>query len=177
MMLFPEGKSKAVSGVSLAAAVICAIMSVMAARDLLTLMDVFSTPAFYLGLVHATLPIDLPPLASFMVRNMRLFFVFLLLFWLSGLTLALGVWARKDWGRQGAAWMLYLVSAAALLTLIYPWVAVPRPLMYGGVPLSQEFNDAVRAAAFFARAMALLGGGLCLWGALSLDRGSAGKDF
>jgi hypothetical protein len=177
MKLFPEGKSKALSAGALAAAAVCAVMSVIAGRDLLTLLDVFSTPAFYLGLARATLPVELPPLAAFMVRHMRVFFVFSLLFWLSGLAVALGVWARKEWGRQGGCWMLYLVSAAALLLLVYPWLAIPKPLMYGGVSLAPEFNSAVRVAAFFARIASLAGGGLCLWAALALDRGPLRREF
>jgi hypothetical protein len=112
-----------------------------------------------------------------MVNNMRLFFVFSLPFWLSGLVLALGVWARKEWGRQGAAWMLYLVSAALLLLLLYPWLAIPRPLMYGEVSLAPEFNNAIKAAAFMARLGSFLGGGLCLWAALVLDRGPLKREF
>lgn len=177
MRIFPEGRSKALSGGALAAAAVCAVMSIQAGRDLLTLLDVFSTPAFYLGLARATLPVELPPLAGFMVRNMRLFFVFSLLFWLSGLALALGVWARREWARQGACWMLYLLAAAALLLLAWPWLAIPRPLIYGGVSLAPEFNNAVRAAAFAARALAFLGGGLCLWWALTLDRGPLRREF
>lgn len=177
MKFLPEGKSRALSAGALAVAAVCAVMAIKAGLDLLTLLDVFSTPAFYLGLAGATLPVEMPPLAAFMVRNMRVFFVFSLLFWLSGLALALGVWARKEWGRRGAAWMLYLVSAAALLLLLYPWLAIPRPLMYGEVSLAPEFNNAVKAAAFFARLGSFLGGGLCLWAALALDRGPLRREF
>lgn len=177
MKLFPEGRSKALSAGALAAAAACAAMSAQAARDLLTLLDVFATPAFYLALANSTLPVEMPPLASFMVRHMRLFFVFSLLFWLSGLALALGVWARREWARQGACWMLYLLSSAALLLLVYPWLAIPKPLFYGGISLAPEFNGAVRVAAFAARAGSFLGGGLCLWWALVLDRGPLRREF
>lgn len=177
MKLIPEGKSRTLTALSLACAAASAVMTAKAGRDLLTLLDVFSTPAFYLGLAQSTLPVDMPPLAGFIVRHMRLFFVFSLLFWCSGLALSLGVWARKEWGRRGAYSMLYLLAAASLLLLFYPWLAVPKPLMYGGVSLAPEFNDAVRAAAHAVRLAAFLGGGLCLWGALLLERGRVKAEF
>lgn len=152
-------------------------MSLRAARDLLTLLDVFSTPAFYLSLAKATLPVDMPPLASLMVRHMRGFFVFLLAFWLSGLCLSVAVWARREWGRRGAVWMLYLLSAAALLFLAYPWAAIPRPMVYGGVSLAPDFNSAVKAAAFVIRGAGFLFGGVFIWWALQLDRGSLRSEF
>jgi len=177
MKLFPEGKSKTLSGFALASAAAAGAMTLLAVRDLLTLLDVFGTPAFYLALARSTLPLEMPPLAAFLVRNMRLAFVFSFFFWLSGLTLALGVWRRKEWARRGAAAMLYLLSAAALLLLLFPWLAIPRPLMYGEVPIAPEFNTAVAAAAFFARTASFLGGSLCLWWALALDRGGVRKEF
>ncbi len=177
MKLFPEGKSKPLSGFALAAALATGAMTLLAARDLLTLLDVFSTPAFYLALAHATLPTQMPPLAALIVRNMRLVFIFSFFFWLSGLTLALGVWHRKEWARRGATWMLYLLSGAALLLLLFPWLAIPRPMVYGGVSVSSEFDSAVRTAALFARIVSLLGGSLCLWWALTLDRGQVRLEF
>ena len=176
MKLFPEGRSKALSAAALGAAGVSGLMALKGARDLFTLLDVFSTPAFYLGLARATLPVQMPPLAGLLTRNMRAAFAFALVFWLSALALALGVWLRKEWARRGAVWMLYLLSAAALL-LLFPWLAVPRPLYYNGVPLAPEFNAAVKAAAFFARVLSLLGGSLCLWWALALDRGALRLEF
>ena len=99
------------------------------------------------------------------------------LFWTSGLILALGVWGRREWARSGAAAMLYLLSAAGLLLLLFPWLAIPRPLFYGDVPLSPEFNAAVGTAALAARLGALLAGSLSLWWALALDRGGLRKEF
>ncbi|MDA8131400.1 MAG: hypothetical protein M0011_07850 [Elusimicrobia bacterium] len=177
MKLVPEGRSRVLSYVSLAVAAACAVMASRAAYDLLTLAEVLSTPAFYLSLVHSTLPIDLPPLAALMVRHTLPFFVFMLLFWSSGLGLSIGVLARREWARRGAVWMLYLNAAAALLVLGYPWLAVPRPLMYGDIPLAPDFNGAVRTAAFFLRLTSMLHGGLCLWGGLALDRGSVRSEF
>lgn len=172
-----ESRSRALSGLALAAALLCCFMAVKALRDLYTLLEVFSTPAFYLALARSTVPAEMPPLAGIFVRNMRLVFVFSALFWFSGFVLALGVWGRREWARRGAAAMLYLLSAAALLLLLFPWLAVPRPLVYGGVSLAPEFNEAVRGAAFIARIAALLAGGLCLWWALALDRGELKKEF
>lgn len=177
MKLFPEGKSRGLSAGALGVAAVCALMSVRAARDLLTLLDVFSTPAFYLSLARATLPVDMPPLASFMVKHMKLFFSFSLLFWLSGLGLSLAVWARREWGRRGAVWMLYLLFAASLLMALYPWLAVPKPFMYNGVSLAPDFNAAVGAAAAAVRAFGLVLGAVFLWWALALDRGRARSEF
>ena len=177
MKLLPEGKSRALSGCALAAAAVCGLMSARALFDLFTLLEVFSTPAFYLALAKATVPVEMPPLGAFLVRNMRGVFVFSVLFWLSGLTLALGVRARREWARSGAAAMLYLLSAAALLLLLYPWLAIPRPLVYGDISLAPEFNDSVKAAAYVTRLIAFLLGGLCLWWALTLDRGELKNEF
>lgn len=177
MRLFPEGKSKGLSAGALGAAAVCALMSVRAARDLLTLLDVFSTPAFYLSLARATLPVDMPPLASFIVKHMRLFFSFSLLFWLSGLAVSLSVWARREWGRQGAVWMLYLLFAACLLVALYPWLAVPKPFVYNGISLAPDFNAAVRSAAAAVRGAGVLLGAIFLWWALALDRGRAKSEF
>ena len=131
IIFLPEGKSRALSGLALAAAFLCGLMALKALRDLYTLMEVFSTPAFYLALARSTVPTEMPPLAGIIVRNMRVVFVFTVFFWLSGFTLALGVWARREWARRGAAAMLYLLGAAALLLLLFPWLAIPRPLVYG----------------------------------------------
>ena len=177
MKLLPEGKSRALSGLALAAAFLCGLMALKALRDLYTLMEVFSTPAFYLALARSTVPTEMPPLAGIIVRNMRVVFVFTVFFWLSGFTLALGVWARREWARRGATAMLYLLSAAALLLLLFPWLAIPRPLVYGEVSLAPEFNAAVRVAAFAARVAAMLAGSLCLWWALALDRSGLREEF
>lgn len=152
-------------------------MTFIAARDLLTMLVIYRTPAFYLGMAKATVPVQMPPLAGFMVRHMRLFFAFFFFLWLSGLVLSLGVWARREWARRGACLTLYLLAAAALLMLAYPWLAVPKPLFYRGISLAPRFNDFVSSAAFFARLTSFLGGGLCLWWALALDRGGLRGEF
>ncbi len=177
MRFFPEGKSRTLSALSLASAAFCAVMTFSAARDLLTMLVIYHTPAFYLGMAKATVPVQMPPLAGFMVRHMRLFFAFFFFLWLSGLVLSLGVWARREWARSGACLTLYLLAGAALLMLAYPWLAVPRPLVYGGISLAPRFNDAVASAAFFTRLTSFLGGGLCLWWALALDRGGLRGEF
>ena len=177
MKLFPEGRSKALSGLALGAAAVCGLMALKAVADLFTFLQVFSTPAFFLALARSTVPVEMPPLAGFIVRHMRLVFIFSVFFWFSGCALALGVWGRREWARRGAATMLYLLSAAALLLLLLPWLAIPRPLVYDGVSLAPEFNAAVRAAAFMARITALLAGSLCLWWALALDRGPLRGEF
>lgn len=177
MKLLPDGKSKILSTLALAAAAGAGFMTALAARDLLTLLNVFGTPAFYLGLARATLPTEMPPLAGLMVRHMPLFFSFSLIFWTSGLVIAAGVWARREWARRGAYSMLYLLAGAALLLLLFPGLVVPKPLVYRGISLAPEFNASVRAAAFVARVAAFLGGGVCLWWALALDRGALKSEF
>ncbi|MBI4350222.1 MAG: hypothetical protein HY550_02180 [Elusimicrobia bacterium] len=174
---FPEGRSKPLSGFALAAAALCGWMTLKTSYDLFTLMEVFSTPAFYLALARSTLPVELPPLGVVLARNMRLVFFFSVFFWLSCFTLSVGVWKRREWARRGAVAMLYLLGAAALLLLFFPWVAIPRPLVHGELQLAPEFNQAVGAAAFLARLGGLLAGGLCLWWALALDRGELKKEF
>lgn len=177
MKLLPEGKSKALSAGALAAAAVCAVMALKAARDTLTLIAVFTTPAYKLSMARATLPVEMPPLAWFIVRHALFFFVFSLLFWSSGLALALGAWARREWARRGGCAMLYLLSAASLLLLLYPWLAVPRPLEYGGVSLAPDFNATVNLVSRLVRFGAFAVGGLCLWGALALDRGQLKSEF
>lgn len=177
MSLFPEGRSKVLSALALGCAAAAAVMSALALRDLLTLLNIFGTPAFYLGLARATLPVEMPPLAAFMVRHMRLFFLFSALFWVSALVLSLGTWARKEWARRGAAAMLYLLAAAALLLLLFPRLVIPGPLVYEGVSIAPEFNASVAAAALAARVGAFFCGSVCLWWALALDRGGLKAEF
>lgn len=177
MRLFPEGRSKVLSALALCCACASGVMAALAMRDLLTLLNIFGSPAFYLGLARATLPVEMPPLAAFIVRHMRLFFLFSAFFWVSALVLSLGTWARKEWARRGAAAMLYLLAGAALLLLLFPWLAVPRPLVYEGVDIAPAFNAAVKTAAFAARAGAFAGGAVCLWWALALDRGALRAEF
>ena len=177
MKLFPDGKSKALSGLALAAAAVCGLMFFKAAVDLILFLTVFATPAFFLALARSTVPVEMPPLAGLIVHNIRSVFVFFVFFWLSGFALAAGVWGRREWARRGAAAMLYLLSAAAMLLLLFPWLAIPRPLFYAGVAPAPEFNLAVAAAAFMARITALLAGGICLWWALALDRSGLKEEF
>ncbi|OGR50890.1 MAG: hypothetical protein A2049_01835 [Elusimicrobia bacterium GWA2_62_23] len=177
MKLFPEGRSKGLSAASLAAAAVSGLMALKASYDFSTLIGVFSTPALYLSMVGSKVPYGMPPLAVLLTRNIRLAFFFALVFWCSVCALAAGVWLRREWARRGAVWGLYLLSAAALLLLLYPWLAVPRPLYYAGIPIAPEFNAAVLSAAAFARILALLAGGVCLWWALALDRSGLKSEF
>lgn len=177
MKLLPEGKSKALSAGALAAAAVCAFMTVKATLALLPILELYNSPAFELSMLRATVPVDMPPLARFMVDHVRLYFAFFLFFWFSAFVLSLGLWARREWARRGACWLLYLLSAAALLVVFYPWLAVPKPFMYGEISLAPEFNAVVRTAAYLARLAAFLGGGVCLWSALLLDRGRVKGEF
>ncbi len=177
MRLFPEGKSKPLSAAALACAGVSLALAVKALLDLATILSLFSAPAVYLSLARSTVPYGMPPLAALLTTHIRAFFAFAFLFWTSACVLACGVWLRREWARRGAVWMLYLVSAAALLVVFYPWLAVPRPLLLDGADVFPEFNAAVRSAAFFARLLALLGGALSLWWALALERGGLRSEF
>ena len=73
--------------------------------------------------------------------------------------------------------MLYLLSAAAGLALLFPSLIVPSPLIYNGVPIAPEFNAAVESDMVYLRVMCLAGGALCLWWALALDRGPLKAEF
>lgn len=177
MRIFPAGRSRALSAAALGAAAVCGFMAAKAVLDLFTFMEVFSTPAFFLALARAQLPVEMPPMAALITRHIRSVFVFALFFWLSGFTLAAGVLRRREWARRGAVVMLYLLSAVFLLLLLFPWLVVPRQLIYQGLSLAPDFNDAVRVAAFFVRTASLLLGSLFLWWALALDRGPLRKEF
>lgn len=177
MKLLAEGKSRGLSCLALGAGGLCGFLALRSALELFLFLQVYSAPIFLLSLAHSTVPVDIPPLAGFLVDHMLLAFVFSFLFWLAGAILAFGVWGRREWARRGAAAMLYLAGAAALLLLLYPWLAIPRPLVYGGISLAPEFNSAVKAAAFLTRLGALLACGLCAWWALALDRSGLKKEF
>ena len=177
MNIFPENKSRGLSAAYLAAAALAGVMALRGLWDLATLLQFFSTPLLLPFMHGAVLPAEMPPLAGFMVKHTRLFFAFFPLFWLSVFILALGLLRRAEWARRGAVAMLYLLTLAALLLIIYPWLVVPSPLFYGDIPLAPEFNSQVRAAAYVTRLLAICGGGLCLWWALALDRGGARTEF
>ncbi len=177
MKLLPEGKSRALSACALGAGAFSGAMGVKAVYDLFTMLGAFGMPTIYMSLAGATVPYGMPPLAVLLTRHVRLVFFFLAVFWCSAAGLAAGVWLRREWGRRGAVWTLYVLAGAALLVLLYPWVMIPKPLYYAGVPIVPEFNSAVKAAAFAHRVMGFLGGGLCLWWALALDRGGLKGEF
>ena len=177
MQIFPEHKSKALSAAFLTGAAFSCVMAFRAFSDLADILAFFSAPVFLPAMRGSVLPLNVPPLAGFMVTHTRLFFVFFPLFWFSSLIVFLGLWRRAQWARRGAAAILYLFSLTALLLLFSPWLVIPRPLFYGDISLAPEFNSAVKTAAFYTRLLALAGGSLCLWWALALDRGSARAEF
>lgn len=177
MKIFPEKVSRALSAAYLAAAVLSGGLALSSLADLITILDFYSAPVLLPFMHGAVQPVNMPPLAQLMVRHSKLFFAFFPLFWLSACVLALGLLRRAEWARRGAAAMLYLLAAAALLVFLYPWLVVPRPLMYGEVSLAPAFNAGVRVAAYLARLLAFAAGGLCLWWGLALDRGRARAEF
>lgn len=177
MKIFEEGRSRVLSGTALALAGLCGVMAALAVSDLLTLLRLNSTSTFFLFLARAKVPAQMPPLAAFAARHPELLFALMALLWLSGCALALGVWRRAEWARRGAAAMLYLLSGTALLTLLFPALVVPAPLVYDGVSIAPQFNAVVKAMAFYLRLVCVLGGGLCFWWALQLDRGALKGEF
>jgi len=177
MEILPAGKSRVLSATALALAGLCAVMAALAVSDLVTLLRLSGTSAFYLLLARATVPPQMPPLAAFAAGHPVPLFSLAVALWGCGGVLALGVWRRAEWARRGAAAMLYLLSAAAGLALLFPSLIVPRPLFYDGAPIAPEFNAAVRSAAFHLRLVCMGAGGLCLWWALLLDRGPLREEF
>ena len=177
MEIFTEGRSRFLTGTALALAGLCGVMAALAVSDLITLIRLSSTSTFYLFMSRATVPVGMPPLAAFAARRPGLLFTVAAMLWLSGCALALGVWRRAEWARRGAAAMLYLLSAAALLALLFPSLIVPAPLVYDGVSIAPEFNAVVKAMAFYLRIICVTGGGLCFWWALLLDRGALRAEF
>lgn len=162
---------------SLALAAFCGVMSALALSDLLTMLRLSSTSAFFLFFSRATVPVDMPVLAAFAASHPVALFSIAAALWCSGCVLALGVWRRAEWARRGAVAMLYLLSAAAALALIFPSLVVPVPLIYNGQDIAPEFNAAVKSAAVYLRVISLAGGSLCFWWALALDRGRLRGEF
>ncbi|HNW44182.1 MAG TPA: hypothetical protein PKI19_06735 [Elusimicrobiales bacterium] len=177
MKLFVDGRSRFLSGTALALAGLCGLMFALALSDLLLLLRVSSTSAFYLFLARATVPDRMPALAAFAAGHPVALCVMGVALWLSGCVLALGVWRRAEWARRGAVAMLYLLASAALLALLFPGLIVPAQLIYDGADIAPEFNTAVRTAAVYLRIVCVGGGGLCLWWALALDRGALRAEF
>ena len=177
MKLFPEGRSFVVSAAAMTVTAAAAYMTCRSLSELVDFLYFYRSASFYPALAHSKLPMGMPPLAALLARHMVLSFYFSFFFWLSAAVLAAGVWRRREWARRGAVAMCYVISAAAAMLLLFPWLVVPEPFVYGGVSLAPEFNAMVRSAAFLVRLAAFTGGGLCLWWALALDRGAARKEF
>mgnify|MGYP007068354825 FL=1 len=177
MKLIPAGGSKLLTLIAAAAACAALYMSGNALAELADFLRFYSSNLFYPALAHSKLPAEMPPLAALMSRHMLASFWFSFLFWLSAAALAVGVLLRREWARRGAVAMCYLLAGAGLMMLAFPWLVVPRPLVYGGVELAPDFNSVVRAAALLVRVTSLCGGALCLWWALALDRGAVRGEF
>lgn len=177
MRIFEEGRSRALSGTALGLAALSGLMALLSLSDLLTLLRLNSSAAFFSYMARGRVPVVMPPLAAFAAERPVALFAFGACFWASACAVALGVWRRAGWARRGALWMLYLLSAAALLLLLFPWLAVPRPLYYDGQPIAPDFNALVRKTAFVLRLLCVTGGGLCFWWALLLDRGPLKSEF
>ena len=175
--IFPDGKSKPVSALALGLAVVCGFLAAQAISDLSLMLSLYSSPAFRISMSSSTVPVEMPPLAAFVSDHMRIFFSVMALLWLSGFILALGIWRRGEWARRGAVPMLYLLSAASFLAMIFPSLIIPSPLMYAGVSIAPKFNEAVRTAALYLRIISVTCGSLFLWWALALDRGAARLEF
>lgn len=170
MKLLPEGRSKALSVTALTLGCVCGQVAFFSISDLILMLRLSSTSAFNLFMMRSLVPVDMPPLAAFAVDHPVVIFVLSAAFWLAGCVLSLGVWRRKEWARVGAAAMLYLVSGAALIVVIYPALIVPKPFIYDGVELAPEFNAAVFRAAFLLRSAAACLMVVALWWARLLEK-------
>jgi len=177
MKIFAEGRSRVLSAAALVLAGLCGAMTALTIYDLVTFARLASTSAFSLFMSRATVPVVMPPLAAFAAERPGPLFLLAALLWLSGFAFALGVWRRAEWARRGAAAMLYLLSAAAGLVMLFPSLIVPAPLIYDGVAVAPEFNAVVKTVAFFLRAAGAAGGGLCFWCARALDRAALKAEF
>ena len=175
--VLPEGKSKPLSLLALGLALFCGLMAALSIGRFVMLIGMSSSPSFMMTMAQTTVPVEMPALAAFAAEHIMLFFAASVLLWLSSCVLALGVWRRREWGRQGAVLLLYLLSAAAFLTMLFPSLVVPRPLFYEGVSIAPQFNAVVGRAAYWLRIVSLCGGSLLLWWALALDRGPARLEF
>jgi len=177
MSIFEEGRSKWLTGTALGLAAVGGVMALLSISDLVTLLRLNSSAAFFSYMAKGKVPVVMPPLAAFAAERPVALFAFGASFWASACALALGVWRRAAWARSGALWMLSLLTAAALLLLLFPGLAVPRPLYYDGQPIAPEFNTLVRRTAFALRLLCVTGGGLCLWWAHLLSRGRLRAEF
>ena len=152
-------------------------LSVSFARANFTLISIFSSPAFQLSMAHATVPVEMPPAAVFLVQHTRGFFFFALIMWLSVTALGFGVLRRAKWGRGGFTALLYLGAAGLCLLFLFPELIVPKPLFYHGVSPAPEFNAAVKAARLWLQVFCGLGAALGLWLAKKFESEEIKKEF
>lgn len=177
MPLLPEGRSRRLSRTALALALLSGALAARGWYLLFQALEMGASPSFPLAMARSVVPVDMPPLAAAAAYHPLFFFAFFPAFWTSCAVLAWGVWRRLEWARRGAAAMLYLLAGTAALALLFPSLAVPKPIEVGGLEPFPEFNAAVRVAAFRLRLAAGLGGALCLWWGLLLDRGPLRGEF
>ena len=147
------------------------------ARANFTLISMFSSPAFQLSMARATVPVEMPPAAVFLVRHTRGFFFFSLIMWLSVTALGFGVLRRTKWGRSGFTALLYLGAAVLFLLFLFPELIVPKPLFYQGVSLAPEFNAAVKADKIWLQIFCGLGTALVFWLARKFESEEIKKEF
>ncbi|HBA61434.1 MAG TPA: hypothetical protein DCZ92_11585 [Elusimicrobia bacterium] len=175
--ILPEGRSRTLSLLALGLAAVSGCMAALTIGRLFLFVGMSASPSFWMGMASTTVPVEMPALAAFAAEHILIFFVVFALLWLSAFVLALGVWRRREWARGGAAAMLYLLSAAAFLVMLFPSLVVPRPLFYQGVSIAPEFNQVVTRMAQLLRIVSLCGGALLLWWGLALDRGRLRLEF
>lgn len=170
-------RSRLVTLTAVLTLVIGGFLSFSFARANFTLISMFSSPAFQLSMAHATVPVEMPPAAVFLVRHTRGFFFFSLIMWLSVTALGFGVLRRAKWGRGGFTALLYLGAAVLFLLFLFPELIVPKPLFYQGVSLAPEFNAAVKTAKLWLQVFCGAGTALFFWLARKFESEDIKEEF
>jgi len=170
-------RSRLVTVTAVSVIVIGGFLSFSFARANFTLISMVSSPAFQLSMARATVPVEMPPAAVFLVRHTRGFFFFSLIMWLSVTALGFGVLRRAKWGHSGFTALLYLGAAVLFLFFLFPELIVPKPLFYRGVSLAPEFNAAVKTAKLWLQVFCGLGAALGLWLARKFGNEEIKKEF
>ncbi|MCX5785948.1 MAG: hypothetical protein NTX59_09695 [Elusimicrobia bacterium] len=170
-------RSRLVTVTAVSAIVIGGFLSVSFARANFTLISMFSSPSFQLSMAHATVPVEMPPAAAFLVRYPRGFFFFSLIMWLSVTALGFGVLRRRQWGRDGFNVLLYLGAAVLFILFMFPELVVPKPFFYQGISLAPEFNAAVKTVKLWLQGFCGAGTALFFWLARKFETQAVRNEF
>jgi hypothetical protein len=148
-----------------------------AAYDNLALAAMFSSPGFMLGLAGATMPVESPPLARFVVEHLRLVFVFYFFVSLSVFVSGLGLKFRKAWALNAARWFFYLAAACFLVFFLFPGLLVPKPYIYAGFSPAPAFNAVVERLNLQLRFISVFPGAAALWLARLFEKPEIRNEF